>query len=297
MKKRVYSPVYIYLKVVVFVNILILIIGASYFLTQNNYLLNIIPNPDYRQMLFSVNQVVLVMGGFLVTLNIVLLILVTVYNQQRYFNLMDKIDFENIPSSFNLLKNLQNFDEIGKMGDKLKETFLTYLRFSHLKKIRVELEQQKFHFLMNRLEEPALHLIQDKDTHEVKIKFINQAALKFFSLESRSLIIGHSFDFLLDKEGKEEFLNILSALEYDKSREISDKPLETSLKLLTNLKTEKKSEKPRINEGHEEILMDFYPFFMEIPWEEEFLDLEEGGHHMVLDSFLLILKVKKGFWR
>ena len=209
---------------------------------------------------------------------------------------MDKIDFENISSSFNLLKNLKNFDEIGRMGDKLKETFLTYLHFSYLKKARVELEQQKFHFLMNRLEEPALHLIQEEDKSDIKIKFVNQAALKFLSLESRSLIVGHSFDFLLDKEGKEEFFNILSALEYDKNREISEKPLETSLKLLVNPKTEKKSEKSRLEEVYTEVLMDFYPFFMEIPSEEEFLDLEEGGHQMILDSFLVILKVKKGFW-
>jgi len=219
---------------------------------------------------------------------------------------MEKIDFENIHTSVSLLKNLKNFDESGRMGEKLKETLLIYLRFTALKKIRIELEQQKFHFLMNRMEEPALHLFQDENKNEVKIKFANQAALRLLSLETRSLIVGRSFEFLLDRESSEGFFNMISALDYEKNREISEKPFETSLNLLMNpakslmiSELEKNAEKIKESPVYEEVLMDFYPFFMEIPDERRLSpdSGEEAGENMTLDSFLVILKHKKGFWK
>ena len=217
MKKNHSSILSLFTRFVFIVNIIVLIIGTYFFIVHHKSLVKQIINLKYQNFLSSLNQLILFIGIGLIILNLFVFLGSLFYSRQKYFRLLDRIDFDNVNSSLTLLKKLNQFDEYGFLGEKIKRLLTTYLNFSNLKKLRINFIHQKFNFILNRLNEGSIVIEREAVDDHFLIRWMNSKAQELLSLNDRkSILIGRKFNEILNDESNNDFSKIIEELEMKK---------------------------------------------------------------------------------
>jgi hypothetical protein len=256
-------------------------------------------NDFYKQFLISLNTNIVIVAVVLSSLNIFLLIAQLMYAKNNYFRVLERINFNDVESSLKLVKNLNNLDEYGNMGSKLKVLLETYLKFSQIKKLKLEFEQKKFNVLMNMFNKGALTLVKDSDLNFYKVKYLNNKAVDLLNLQDkRSLIIGKEFVSIIDESSGKVFEDIVDSFEFDSIEDIFDNVLEMDiieleLKIQSNLATIIESK------DKEQVFKNFnlklIPFVFK--WPDKLIDENnEAIKNSIVDNLLVIFEDKKVLW-
>ncbi|HCL58118.1 MAG TPA: hypothetical protein DHW82_14080 [Spirochaetia bacterium] len=306
MKKENFSLINIFMRITLFLDIMVLAVGTFFIVTNNQTIIPYIPDIQYKNFMNEFNFMIIIIGIALGLLNLVLFFLLSFYSRQKYFKLLEKIDFENIEETVGILKKMRDIDEFGYMGRKLKEIFGIYARFSNVKKLKLNFEQEKFKVALNMIDQGILLLEKKNLNSNFKIKYINSKALNLLKLDKRSVILGKDIESLLDNEGIRFFQEYINNFEYEKTSDIFDFSIdldftEIKMKFLVNLSeiTEQTSElKPGFLNKEPEFnlfLARILPFIFKWPYELSSGQKEkmETMKNTITDSIMIIFDKRK----
>jgi hypothetical protein len=310
MKKLPYSPLYLFTRFMLLINIVFLIIAASFLILYLQNLISHVQNVQHQEFLKSLTDMIFWLGGGMILLNLFLFFLMIIYDKQKYFRMMEKINFENKENSLLILKNLNTMDEFGFMGQKLKKLLKIYLHFSHVKKLRVQFEQSKINLLLELLDDAAMLIFHEPENETYRVRSLNQKSMNMLKLgDKRSILAGKNFTEILDGASRESFLKFIESLRGDKNQKVYYEPFHQELGIQVNLeemaKLSLETEKKEFQFQYAKFAIDIYPFVFQWPNEVDTENGTEQGEKLkvaeapnsVIDSLLLIFKEKKGFWR
>jgi len=297
------STINFFLKMILFVDIALISIGATFIYLSHKNIAPFITNATYQQFVFTLNEFILVGGIFLVVINFFLFISLSLYSRQKYFRILERIDFDDLESAINLTKTVKSMDEFGYMGEKIREFLEVYLKFSNMKRLRIDFESKKFHALLNILEKGAIFLVKEKDSYLYKIRALNNKAVVHLNLkDKKSIVLGKEMDSILEKNSSALFYSVVDAFTSDKTKDVFSKPEKMEIRIQTNLvnvvEASNNKQNKEIRPVYSSFFTEIYPFIFK--WNYDLNELEdesEQAQTSVADSILLVFQEKKLVWK
>lgn len=227
MPKKPFSFNFFFSRFMILCNLLFTLLALSFFIIINNELLTLDIPPYMKETIPHINILLLLLGGFILLGNIVLLLVFIFYSSQKYFKVLEKLDFTDISGAINILDNLNTIDEIGDLGKNIARLLEVYINYATFYKKRLSFEQSKAKFLIHQIEKGAMLLTNSLDEKNFFIQVINPQASKMLNIELLSGAIGHSFISYLESNSQKQFVDMINDL-----RDVSSLDGNTKIKQL-----------------------------------------------------------------